>query len=228
MLYSESVCGLDSDADGVTDYRERRDGTNPYDVASFEPLSVALIANYPFDNSWKDESGYCRDVLAPYTTFEPGLLGTSLGLAEGNSQASYWNDPNNTESPGRINNFTFSVWMKAATLDQPDGQAYYLVSAPNNAAYLRIANGAEGSRVLGLGYEWPSIPGYGYQTLGTSVLRTGVWQHVVGVQEGEATRIYVNGTLVGSTDTGELVPFDPENFTLGNLFNSNTFQGQLD
>ena len=228
MLYSESVCGLDSDADGVTDYRERRDGTNPYDVASFEPLSVALIANYPFDNSWKDESGYCRDVLAPYTTFEPGLLGTSLGLAEGNSQASYWNDPNNTESPGRINNFTFSVWMKAATLDQPDGQAYYLVSAPNNAAYLRIANWAEGSRVLGLGYEWPSIPGYGYQTLGTSVLRTGVWQHVVGVQEGEATRIYVNGTLVGSTDTGELVPFDPENFTLGNLFNSNTFQGQLD
>lgn len=228
MLYSESVCGLDSDADGVTDYRERRDGTNPYDVASFEPLSVALLANYPFDGSWKDESGYCRDVLAPYTTFEPGLLGSSLGLAEGNSQASYWNDPNNTESLGRINNFTFSVWMKASTLEQPDGQAYYLVSAPNNAAYLRIANGAEGSRVLGLGYEWPSIPGYGYQTPGTNVLRTGVWQHVVGVQEAEVTRIYVNGTLVGSTDTGELVPFDPENFTLGNLFNSNTFQGQLD
>lgn len=228
MLYGESVCGLDSDSDGVTDYRERRDGTNPYDVTSFVPLSVALIANYPFDNSWKDESGHCRDVLAPYTTFEPGLLGSSLGLAEGNSQASYWNDPNNTESLGRINNFTFSVWMKAATLEQPDGQAYYLVSAPNNAAYLRIANGAEGSRVLGLGYEWPSIPGYGYQTPGTNVLRAGVWQHVVGVQEAEVTRIYVNGTLVGSTDTGELVPFDPENFTLGNLFNSNTFHGQLD
>jgi formylglycine-generating enzyme required for sulfatase activity len=228
MLYRESVCGLDSDADGVTDYRENRDGTDRYAGSSFEPLSVALVANYPFDNSWKDESGYCRDVLAPYTTFEPGLLGGSLGLAEGNSQASYWNDPNNTESLGRINNFTFSVWMKAATLDQPDGFAYYLVSAPNNAAYLRIANGGEGSRVLGLGYEWPSIRGYGYQTPGTDVLRTSVWQHVVGVQEGEATRIYVNGILVGSTDTGELVPFDPENFTLGNLFNSNTFQGLLD
>jgi hypothetical protein len=41
-LYSESVCGLDSDSDGVTDYRERRDGTNPYDVASFEPLSAIV------------------------------------------------------------------------------------------------------------------------------------------------------------------------------------------
>jgi formylglycine-generating enzyme required for sulfatase activity len=227
-LYNDTVCGLDSDADGVTDYREIRDGTDPYITASFNPLSVALIANYPFDDSWKDESGHCRDVLAPYTTFEPGLNGSALGLAEGDSQASYWNDPNNINSPGRINTFSFSVWMKAATLVQSDSTSYYLVSAPNNAAYLRIRNGSGGSRVLGMGHEWTGIPGYSYQTPNTDVLRDSVWQHVVGVQEGEATRIYVNGSLVGSTDSGGSMPFDPENFTVGNLFNQNTFQGLLD
>jgi hypothetical protein len=230
MLYRESVCGLDSDADGVTDYRENRDGTNPYDVASFEPLSVALIANYPFDNSWKDESGYCRDVLAPYTTFEPGLLGRSLGLAEGNSQASYWNDPNNIESPGRINNFTFSVWMKPATLDQADGAWYHLVSAPNNAAYVRIGNamGTPGAKVLGMGYSWSGIPGFDYTTPALTSLQESFWQHVVGVQQGVSTAIYVNGRLVGSLVEGEEILFDPENFTIGNLFNKDTFQGQLD
>lgn len=227
-LYHQSACGLDSDADGVTDYRENRDGTNRYDASSFDPLSVALIANYPFDDSWSDESGHCRNVLAPYTTFEPGLSGSALGLAEGNSQASYWNDPNNIESPGRINNFTFSVWMKASTLEQVDTASYYLISAPNNAAYLRIRNGAGSSRVLGMGHEWSGIPGYSYQTPETSVLRPLVWQHVVGVQDGEATRIYVNGSLVGSTTSGGQIPFDPENFTLGNLFNQNTFQGLID
>jgi hypothetical protein len=227
-LYNDTACGLDSDADGVTDYREIRDGTDPYITASFNPLSVALIANYPFDDSWKDESGHCRDVLAPYTTFEPGLNGSALGLAEGNSQASYWNDPNNINSPGRINTFSFSVWMKAATLVQSDNTSYYLVSAPNNAAYLRIRNGSGGSRVLGMGHEWTGIPGYSYQTPDTDVLRDSVWQHVVGVQEGEATRIYVNGSLIGSTDSGGSMPFDPENFTVGNLLNQNTFQGLLD
>jgi hypothetical protein len=230
MLYRESVCGLDSDADGVTDYRERRDGTNPYDVASFEPLSVALIANYPFDNSWKDESGYCRDVLAPYTTFEPGLLGSSLGLAEGNSQANYWNDPNNIESPGRINNFTFSVWMKPATLEQADGTWYHLVSAPNNAAYLRIGNavGAPGAKVLGMGYSWSGIPGFDYSTPALTSLQESFWQHVVGVQQGVSTAIYINGRLVGSLAEGQEILFDPENFTIGNLFNKDTSQGHLD
>jgi len=228
QLYNESVCGLDSDADGVTDYRENRDGTDRYDALSFNPLSVALLANYPFDDSWSDESGHCRDVLAPLTTFEPGLNGTALGLAQGDSQANYWNDPNNTNSPGRINTFSFSVWMKAATLEQANTASYYLVSAPNNAAYLRIRNGTGDNRVLGMGHEWSGDPGYGYQTPDTGVLRPLFWQHVVGVQDGEATKIYVNGSLVGSTDAGGQIPFDPENFTLGNLFNQNTFQGLLD
>jgi sugar lactone lactonase YvrE len=230
MLYRESVCGLDSDADGVTDYREKRDETDPHDVASFEPFSVALIANYPFDNSWKDESGYCRDVLAPYTTFEPGLSGQSLGLAEGNSQANYWNDPNNIESPGRINNFTFSVWMKPATLEQADGAWYHLVSAPNNAAYLRIGNavGTPGAKVLGMGYSWSGIPGFDYSTPAVTSLQESYWQHVVGVQQGISTAIYINGRPVGSLVEGQEILFDPENFTIGNLFNKDTFQGLID
>jgi hypothetical protein len=229
-LYTVEAGGLDSDGDGVTDYRERRDGTDPFDSSSFDSMSVALLAHYPFDNSWEDESGYRRHVLAPYTTFEPGLLGSSLGLAEGNSQANYWNDPNNIESPGRINNFTFSVWMKPSTLEQADGVWYHLVSAPNNAAYLRIGNaaGTPGAKVLGMGYSWSGIPGFDYSTPALTSLQESYWQHVVGVQQGVSTAIYVNGRLVGSLIEGQEILFDPENFTIGNLFNKDTFQGQLD
>jgi hypothetical protein len=51
---------------------------------------------------------------------------------------------------------------------------------------------------------------------------------VVGVQDGSDTRIYVNGKLVGSMEQGQAIPFDPWNYTIGNLFNTHTFQGSVD
>lgn len=48
---------FDSDEDGVTDYREQRDGTDPNNAESFNPLSRSLLAYYPFDGNSGDESG---------------------------------------------------------------------------------------------------------------------------------------------------------------------------
>ncbi|MBU3664861.1 MAG: hypothetical protein FGM15_03150 [Chthoniobacterales bacterium] len=223
---------LDRDGDGVTDYREGRDGTDPNDPNSFHPLSVALLAHYTFDNTWNDSSGYERHVLAPYTTFGPGLrgLGSSLSLTNGNSQANYWNDPNNTNTPNRINTFSISIWMRPSTLNQTNDTWHYLFSAPNNAAYLRFGNasvGAPGSKVLAMGYEWPGDPGYSFTTEPISRLRANNWQQVVGVQDGNSTKIYLNGRLVGSSTNGS-IPLDPSNYTIGNLFNTHTYQGLLD
>ena len=51
----------DADGDGVNNYREAYDGTDPFDPKSFNPLSVGLVANYPFDGNAKDESGNGND-----------------------------------------------------------------------------------------------------------------------------------------------------------------------
>ena len=48
----------DFDNDGVNDYREGKDGTDPNDPSSFNPLSKGLVAYYTFDGNANDESGY--------------------------------------------------------------------------------------------------------------------------------------------------------------------------
>jgi formylglycine-generating enzyme required for sulfatase activity len=52
----------DSDNDGVNDYREIKDGTNPNNASSFNPLSKGLLAYYPFNGNAKDESGNGNDL----------------------------------------------------------------------------------------------------------------------------------------------------------------------
>jgi hypothetical protein len=222
----------DTDSDGVTDFRESRDGTDPADPGSFTQLSVDLLAHYTFDDTLNDQSGNGRHAMAPYTTFEPGLRGAgkSLGLSTGDSQANFWSDPNNTASPGRINSYTLSLWIKPTTFSQPDGTWSHLFSAPNNAAYLRFGNSPDvsGAKVLSMGHAWSNDPGSSYTTPAFTGFYDDRWHHVVGVQDGSDTRIYVNGKLVGSMEQGQAIPFDTWNYTIGNLFNTHTFQGSVD
>ena len=51
----------DYDGDGVNEYRELKDGTDPNNAVSFDPLSKDLVAYYPFNGNAKDHSGYGLD-----------------------------------------------------------------------------------------------------------------------------------------------------------------------
>lgn len=55
---SANAAAVDSDGDGVNDYREDKDGTDRQDPNSFNPLSKGLVAYYPLDGNANDESGY--------------------------------------------------------------------------------------------------------------------------------------------------------------------------
>jgi len=52
----------DTDNDGVNDYREGEDGTDPNNANSFNPLSKGLVAYFPFKESANDESGFNHQV----------------------------------------------------------------------------------------------------------------------------------------------------------------------
>ena len=75
---------LDSDGDGVTDYRERLDGTDPSDRKSFKPLSKGLVAFYPFDGKASDESGNGNDLFIPSEgiSFASGRFGEENGAVQ--------------------------------------------------------------------------------------------------------------------------------------------------
>jgi formylglycine-generating enzyme required for sulfatase activity len=99
----------DADNDGVNHYREAYDGTDPFDPTSFNPLSVGLVAHYPFERSAKDESGFSQKSTIYHTEF------TSDGSAKLNGSSSYVT----SSYPRPINNaFTWSIWLKAIEIKE--------------------------------------------------------------------------------------------------------------
>jgi len=69
--------GSDTDGDGVSDYREVQDGTNPNDSTSFNQLSKGLVAYYPFNGNTKDESGSGNNVVLQGPTLSADMQGNS-------------------------------------------------------------------------------------------------------------------------------------------------------
>ena len=57
LTISESGQPTDSDNDGVNDYREAKDGTDPNNASSFNPLSKGLVGYFPLRGNISDESG---------------------------------------------------------------------------------------------------------------------------------------------------------------------------
>lgn len=74
-----SLTPFDTDADGVNDFREGKDGTDPNDAASFNPLSKDLLAYYIFDTDLADESGYERDLNQISNVQQIADIRSSLG-----------------------------------------------------------------------------------------------------------------------------------------------------
>jgi hypothetical protein len=71
----------DEDSDGVTNYREQADDTDPYDAASFDALSKGLVAYYPFDGSANDASGFQETAtLSVNATYVPRGAGLKQAL----------------------------------------------------------------------------------------------------------------------------------------------------
>jgi hypothetical protein len=55
-ILTDQSTPIDSDGDGVNDYREDKDGTDPNDPNSFNPLSKGLVAHYPFEHTFEDQA----------------------------------------------------------------------------------------------------------------------------------------------------------------------------
>jgi hypothetical protein len=80
-LYQAQAPTGDMDNDGVNNYREGKDGTNPNDSTSFNPLSKGLVAYYPFQGNTNDESGYDNHLVN--LTVGASISGDRFGNANG-------------------------------------------------------------------------------------------------------------------------------------------------
>jgi len=200
----------DADDDGVNDYRESKDGTDPNNPNSFNPLSKGLMVYYPFDGNANDESGYSnhgsivgganhgydrfgRTLSALAVTKDSGVLSqTNVGVS----------------GPASL---TLSIWMKP---DTEPGYPY--------GHLLRLGNGPTAGSFVALTYcpyflsepldgqiqmNFAADQNYAGGWITSEITAFyGRWTHVVASfnNTSQAWSFYVDGkhqTNVGSTNT---------------------------
>jgi hypothetical protein len=184
----------DDDLDAVTNYREEKDGTDPNDPNSFNPLSKGLVAYYPFDGNANDESGYGRN-------------GTVVGATHGYDRFGYEGQSYNFERT----NFAHIELPWRADLSQGvtcisfwffdnDGNTGFILSGEAEYDWsVHVGSLAGTNRLRFL----PSV-GDGAAPPVFDALETfkpGSWNHAVcisGTQD-ESVGIWLNGKLISTT-----------------------------
>ena len=216
-LLSNSIPGwVDSDGDGVTDYREIADGTDPADAASFEILSQGLVIYYPFQGNLRDESGFRNDVVLAGSNLTSGRSDAEnsalqVGIEDGAKSE------NNVGITGN-SNFTVSFWMKptqhpefpeafvigwGAIPTQVGTVSHFYYRPYQNGANLDIDEGHVGARVQS-----------------HTANLTGIWSHITYTYHSanRSLAIYRNGVL-------QTTNYQTYNMELHNLGDSKLYLG---
>ena len=118
---------------------------------------------------------------------------------------------------------TISAWVRPTALGAWD--QVLLKESTNGLTYALYATNASGNRPNGQF----SIAGADRTVLGTSALANGAWTHLSTTYDRSAMRLYVNGTLVRTTNrTGAVATSNSPLRIGGNSIWSEWFAGQLD
>lgn len=191
----------DSDGDGVTDYREIKDGTDPNNINSFNPLSKGLVAYYPFNGNAKDESGNGKNgeivgnVISSSDRFgninkSYAFDGASGTIAAGNSGL--------TEAVG---NFTLSTWIKAIEEEPPEPESIGGTSFAHKYVIGGVWGGDSSAILIAAGTNGVSILEHGDNHLPVvlsfaSQINNKWVQLVVTCSNNAAPVLYLDGKLV--------------------------------
>jgi hypothetical protein len=136
---------------------------------------------------------------------QPGAI--AAPIADGNDHASYYNGggahttiPHNAAlNPASTAPFTIEFWAKPMASDNDDCPVFNRVSAGDRSGWAFF------QRDAATGWNWRLYNGIGSQvgwdlTGGTATLDA--WSHVVGVWDGSAAKLYVNGVDTGAANAG--------------------------
>ena len=130
----------DEDVDGVTNYRELADGTDPNNATSFNPLSVDLVAYYPFDGNANDESGFGNNGSAINLSYTNGR-NTHLGNSAYFDGSAGISVPE-SQSLNLPSNFSISLWVNVATWDgYDDNNGHPILAAGGSPNVAEVAFG---------------------------------------------------------------------------------------
>lgn len=192
---------VDSDNDGVNDYREGKDGTNPNDPQAFNRLSKGLEGYYPLDGNANDESGQSfNGVPVGGLTSSPDRFGVSNSALsfDGINQTIAASSPDNYVIVN--GSFTLSAWVKPSgneTLgsESTSGTSYYhsyLIGGTQGGdkSGICIAVGTNGVSVIESGNGFLPVV-LSYASAVTN------WTHIlITCSNDSAPKLYMNGLYV--------------------------------
>jgi len=228
----------DADSDGVNNYREMYDGTNPFDKNSFEPLSIGLVAHYPFDGNAVDESGYKNDGDVKGAILTSDQYGNQASAYELNGTNNFIDIPN---SLGNSEVGTISVWFNAKNWNQNTKGRYLFSITQSPALSITTESGPAGSGDwINLGIHPNSIGNTnlvfgvwadsGWQWADSAYsARTNQWQNVVGIFDKDRISIYINGTKKGAIPNDGYPVSATQEFIIGaSAWSGTSFNGKID
>jgi formylglycine-generating enzyme required for sulfatase activity len=203
----------DSDNDGVNDYRETYDGTNPNDPQSFDPLSIGLVAHYPFDGNANDETKNGYDATGANLVFAQDRNGASnsclaLTAPFATSKKIYL---------ASTANRTFSEWVKVVEFPAKTSGAW---GPKPNADFAVFPQSVIIGNNFSADGQWWMDTGDGVAFY--NIVTSSQWKHLTVVYQGDVSKakVFLNGVplplnrmVFGKVafDSGEYAPikFDP-------------------
>lgn len=222
QLYQTEAHNLDTDNDGVNNYRENKDGTNPNDANSFNPLSKGLVAYYPFDGNANDESGYELNGILTGATFTNDHLqrnNSAIYFAGSGEQVTLPYSPNCYDVGAR--DFSYAFWIRhdgPSAFERIGGGS----TLDGRRFWFETAHGF--LRVYSYDAQLQQIDWHPPQQVGV-----GEWSSVVLNRQSGILQLFVNGVKTHETDYAHTIRTSFDTFTLGvNLGLSEYFKGSLD
>jgi hypothetical protein len=189
---------MDSDGDGVNDYREDYDGTDPFDNKAFDPLSIRLVAHFPLNGTVVDKSGYEVPATNSGGIAAVGVRGAlNSCMRYGGGHRSTINlDYKNTDA------LTVSVWLQTSR----DHHSYPIFNDSSWAGFgigwtTAYASGGPGffAGIGGGQNGWQFVTDIEADQPNPLITPFGKWVHIVGtVGSDRVLRYYINGSLYAS------------------------------
>ena len=183
----------DTDGDGISDYREVADATDPNNAASYEALSKGLVAYYPFNGDANDESGNGNNAVnfgGVFTSARSVASREAVSL----DGTSYLKAASVKNIPLGSSARTISVWSKSL-----NGLKNY--NSDHIANWGQSVNGEAFGVMLFLGNKWW---GYGHNFMvydtDSGVVADTDWNHIVVTYNSSSMSIFVNGKFAAQRE----------------------------
>ena len=213
--YEVHDAAIDGDGDAPDAMIDGAPGSEPpMPTPLCNSADATLRACFTFDDTLNDGSGSNIDLTASGTpAYVAGHAGGSKAL---NTATGTFTTPATTALD--ITTFTFKMWIRPNAIPgaglrmgvMDSGGRYRVFLQPQGAIRCAVTNGAD-------------------LTSSTGAVSANVWQRVTCRYNGSAIQIYVNGTMVGSSNVTSTVPATAGNMVVGhNNPSGENFNGAID